>query len=163
MSSFLLKRRHEYESSQRFIQLRRVRWRPRVVVFTTADVNTVRKGAVAQTPSDVPASLETDVYNPEMSSSVAPPVAAPVVAPAAISEPMPLTEPAPSAAKTVEGKPASAMAPSSLEIQPLAAVVNQSVAPKTEPAPAAAQGKKTPVLRTKTDPSVTVDYDTLGQ
>lgn len=137
--------------------------RPRVVVFTTADVNTVRKGAVAQTPSDVPASLETDVYNPEMSSSVAPPVAAPVVAPAAVSEPMPLTEPAPSAAKTVEGKPASAMAPSSLEIQPLAAVVDQSVAPKTEPAPAAAQGKKTPVLRTKTDPSVTVDYDTLGQ
>ncbi len=124
--------------------------RPRVIVFTSANANTPRKGAVA-----LP---QTSFTQPEMSTSpdaVAPdvaPIAAPVVVPVADSMadiPAPIGEPVVPVAR------AQAALSNSVEIQPLSVVAADKKVSQVEVAGAKA-GAAT------ADPSVIVNYDVLG-
>lgn len=134
--------------------------RPRVIVFTSADVRTPRKGSVAlpQTSFTQPSfpDVVNDVLPPvtavqplPMAAPVEPPVSAPVQAPATVLTPMP----EPVVAQPLDVLPAAKAQPSasSVEIQPLSSVVRD--------------GQKNSVVSDDavSDPSVIVNYDVLGQ
>lgn len=158
--------------------------RPRVVVFTSADENTPRKGAVALPKASFtqPADVSTGALSGDMKDDVMPPVTA---VPAAVSQPLvseqpvvvkpavapalpsvapvtaPVPTPAPVAAPVAMKKEMKADEPAStsIEIQPLSSVapVEKTNVVKSSPAPAPAKVAAT------ADPSVIVDYNVLGR
>jgi type II secretory pathway component GspD/PulD (secretin) len=119
--------------------------RPRVIVFTSADSRTPRKGNVA-----LPQTSFTQPTAPEVVNDVPPAPVAAVVPPAAVLTPMPepVADEKPSEDLPVVKSPAS----SSIEIQPLS-----SVAPDAQKNQGANMDDGAVA-----DPSVVVNYDVLG-
>lgn len=149
--------------------------KPRVIVFTTADSNTPRKGIAPNiqpmasilpdpSPAAVPAlPLESNVTTSDYTPAVAP-VAESVVSDdmsndvnSAAPTPMPASAPAPEPVSVVAPAPTVAPTAPAIEVQPLHEAVPESYKQQTST-------QQSPATDTPAEgPSVIVNYDVLGR